>query len=68
MSKVTIEIECNLFFHLQRLFLKNCFFQTMKVIGVQNDTGPHWLSFYGQKKTDNKTEIFSIYLIALQVW
>jgi len=51
MSKVTIEIECNLFFHLQRLFLKNCFFQTMKVIGVQNDTGPHWLSLYGQKKT-----------------
>lgn len=25
------------------------FFNTVEVSGVQNDTGPHWLSFYGQK-------------------
>ncbi len=26
------------------------FVHTMKVIGIQNNTGPHWLSLYRQKK------------------
>ncbi len=63
-SYLTYFLQCD----TKEDILKNvstAFVHTMQVIGIQNYTGQHWPSLYGQENTEALNKTFYYYYLSL---